>query len=147
MEGDGLCPSSVNRALAVLKHCYTMVRDGYATTNPVCAVKFLKTNDERIRYLLELEEKALALAMDPDKFLLVELDIYWPAPIRTVLPALGLRQLSAEVGCIPRSKNGKAPRALGDRALEILQHLRKQTGGPWVFPSATGETHFDADNW
>jgi len=69
--------------------------------------------------------------MDPDKFLLVELDILTGLR-RSELFCLRwdyVNFLQKSV-CIPRSKNGERRHVpLGDSGLEILQHLRKQTGG------------------
>jgi integrase len=113
------------------------------------AVKLLKENNARVRFLTPDEEAALFAELEP-------------ADQAVVLVALhtGLRQaeqfrlrwecvdLANRVLMVPRSKSGDARRVpMNDGVLETLRVLPSRLKSPWVFPSAVGETPLDARNF
>jgi len=143
-------PSSVNRELQFLKHVFNVaIADGQADVNPVKRVKLFKENNRRMRFLSEDEEKALLKAMPEEH-----------RPLVVVALHAGLRRenqfhmrwehVDFATGWItvPRSKSGEAYRVrMNDTLRETLRALPSRMKGRWVFPSATGETPLDAQNF
>ncbi len=150
-------PSTVNRALEYLKAFYALaVRDGHADKNPVQRVQLVRENNERHRYLLESEERALKNALCEQNFDLVLFAIH-----------SGLRQ-SEQFSArwehvdqanktlkIPLSKHGKHRFAqLNETCLEVLDRQRQRIAklglgySDWVFPGQRKLTvHRDAHNF
>ncbi len=145
-------PATVARDLAWLKHLFNLaIRDKHATENPVSAVRLKRPNNERVRYLKdeENEEARLRAKMDPAD---------WPMVEFAFLTGLrrseqfGMKWEHVDLGrrtlLVPRSKHGeKRHIPLSDRAHALLTALPSRGSSTWVFPSRTGKTPLDADNW
>ncbi len=143
-------PATINRHLAFLKHLYAVaIADGVVETNPVKAVKLLKENNARVRFLTAEEEERLLAELEPEDHGIVLVAIH-----------TGLRQaeqfhlrwdcvdFANRVLTVPRSKSGDARRVpMNDLVLETLRVLPSRLKSAWVFPSGTGETPLDARNF
>ncbi len=143
-------PATINRHLAFLKRVYSVaIADGKAEQNPVKAVKLLKENNARTRFLSEDEQSKLFEELQPDE-----------QPLVLVALHTGLRRgeqftlrweyvdLARRILTVPRSKSGELRRVpLNDEVLELLRGLPSRLKSPWVFPSTTGETPMDAQNF
>ncbi len=136
--------------LAFLKHLYSVaIADQLCEANPVGAVKLLKENNSQVRFLSVDEQQGLFAELGPDNQ-------------QVVLVALhtGLRRaeqfrlrwdcvdLINRILTVPRSKSGESRRIpLNDDVLDILRGLPSRLKSAWVFPSGTGETPMDAQNF
>ncbi len=145
-----LAPATINRELAFLRHLFNVaIEDGKAEVNPVRPKMFVKENNERVRFLTDVEEKRLRAAMG---------EAEWP----TVAVALhtGLRQseqlhlrwqdvdFTTGIITVPRSKHGETRRVpMNDTVREILRTRASRLKSRYVFPSATGKTPVDARNY
>lgn len=138
-KGDGVKPSTVNRALEHLRAIFSLaVRDRIAKSNPVKAVKLLRLNNEVHRYLHDDEEARLESAMSPEHFDLVLFALH-----------TGLRQGEQfELAWkdvdrrnwllkIPDPKSGEARHVrLNTKAQAVLKRQQKRfPDSPWVFPA------------
>lgn len=142
--------STINREVAFLRAAYNLaIRDGLTERNPVSRVKPFRENNKRVRFLTEEEEAGLEAAMTAEHFTLVEFAIQ-----------TGLRQeeqfklrwetvdLANAVLTVPRSKHGEKRHVpLNDIALELLRGLPSRLRSEWVFPSKTGLTPLNAQNF
>jgi len=68
------------------------------------------------------------------------------------LPRFHLRWESVDfitgIITVPRSKSGETRRVpMNDTVRELLRSLPSRLNSPWVFPSDTGETALDAQNF
>lgn len=152
---DDWKPATMNRHLAFLRRVfYLAIGDGHVATSPfqagTASVKLTKENNERIRFLTFEEENKLRAKLAPRAWLAVEF------AIRT-----GLRQgeqftarwehvdFETQTLTVPRSKHGeKRHLPLSPEVIELLYKLKECAGAsPWVFPSATGVTHMDTQNF
>jgi integrase len=142
--------ATVNLHLALLKHVYTKAMEWEKVDkNPARPVKFFRANNARIRYLTEEEEARLKAVCPPE---------HWDK----ILVALhtGLRRaeqfrmqwasvnFQTGVLTIPRSKHGEARHIpMNDQVLAILRTLPSRLKSAYVFPSRTGKTPFNANNF
>src|SRR5262249_22822554 len=143
-------PATVNRALAFLKRVFNVaIADGLIDSNPVRAVKLLKENNARVRYLTDEEEPRLRAALGEDQW-----------PMVAVAINTGLRQgeqfklrwehvdFTNRILTIPRSKHGEARTVpMNETVRELLRSLPSRLKSPYVFPSATGETPINPANY
>jgi integrase len=145
-----LAPASINRELAFLRRVFNVaVADQKIETNPVRPSFFTRENNQRVRYLTDDEEQGLRKAIG---------ELHWP----TVAVALhtGLRRaeqfglrwehadFQAGVLTIPRSKSGKTRHVpMNETVRDTLRALPSRLKSEWVFPSITGETPLDAQNF
>lgn len=152
---DEWSTATINRYLAILRRIFSLaIGDGLVATSPfnkgTASVKLAKENNERVRYLTEDEEERLRKVMDP---------IDWLAVAFAILT--GLRQgeqftarwehidfANADL-LVPRSKHGELRHVvLSPSAVDVLRKLQQRAGvSPWVFPSETGVTPADAQNF
>ncbi len=148
-QREGMAPASINRELAFLKRVFNVaIRDGLTESNPVRGVRFERENNQRVRFLTDDEEARLDQVLDADH-----------RPLVVVALHTGLRQaeqfhlrwqhvdFATGILTVPRSKHGEARRVpMNDLVREVLRNLRSRLKGPYVFPSATGESPLDARN-
>lgn len=149
-ERKPLAAASINRELAFLRRIFNVaIADEKLETNPVKPRFFTRENNQRVRYLSADEEKALREAIGEE---------HWPAVAVALHTGLrraeqfGLRwehlDFAAGVLTIPRSKSGKARHVpMNETVRETLRTLPSRLKSPWVFPSGTGETALDAQNF
>jgi integrase len=149
-RAEGLAPASVNRELAFLRRVFNVaIEDGKAETNPVRPKMFARENNQRVRYLTDAEEQRLQQTLDESAWQLVAIAL-----------KTGLRRseqftlrwehvdFRAGVLTVPRSKSGKARHVpMNDDVRAILRALPSRLTSAWVFPSSTGETPLDAQNF
>jgi integrase len=154
-DRDGRAPATINRELAFLRCAYNAASaSGVAERNPVRSRRqggaFTKENNQRIRHLAPEEETALAREI-PD-----------PAEWSKLVVALhsGLRRgeqfrlrwehvdFTTGIVTVADSKSGE-PRhiPMNDTVRAVLRALPSRPKSPWVFPSETGETPLDAQNF
>lgn len=154
-ERDGRAPATINRELAFLRRVFNAaIASRVAETNPVRSRKqggvFTKENNQRVRHLLAEEETALAR------------EIPNPGDWSKIVVAVhtGLRRgeqfwlrwehvdFTTGIVTIADSKSGE-PRhiPMNDTVRAVLRALPSRLKGPWVFPSETGETPLDAQNF
>lgn len=147
---EELALATINLHLALLKHVYTKAIEwGKVDKNPAAPVKFFRANNARTRYLTEEEEARLKAAC------LVE---HWDKII--VALHTGLRReeqfklqwtsvnFQTGVLTIPRSKHGEARHIpMNDHVVEVLRNLPSRLKSAYVFPSRTGKTPLNANNF
>jgi integrase len=154
-ERDGRAPATINRELAFLRRVFNAaIASRVAETNPVRSRKqggaFTKENNQRVRHLLPEEEAALAREI-PDLADWSKLVVALHTGLRRG-EQFGLRwehvDFTTGVITIPDSKSGE-PRHLpmNDTVRAVLRALPSRLKSPWVFPSDTGETPLDAQNF
>ena len=146
-----LSVATVNRHLALMSGVFNKARAWGKTKagNPVTQVQKFKENNERVRYLMEEEELGLK-----EKFP----EEYWP--FVEVALHTGMRRgeqfnlhwrdvnFHSRTITIPRSKSGEMRFVrMNDRVVEILRGLPGRLKSEWVFPSETGETPLNANNF
>ena len=143
-------PATVNRELAFLRRVFNVaIEDGKADTNPVRSKMFAKENNQRVRFLTEDEEAHLRTAMRDDA---------WPFVV--VALHTGLRRseqfnlrweyvdFSNGILTVPRSKHGATRRVpMNDTVRNLLRSRPSRLKSPYVFPSTSGETPCDANNF
>ena len=142
--------ASVNLHLALLKHLYTKAMEwGKAEKNPAKPVKFFKANNARIRYLTDEEESQLNTAFPLEHWRKVKVAIN-TGMRRGEQFNLQWAHVNFQTGVltIPRSKHGEARHIpMNDRVVDILRDLPSRMKSMYVFPSETGETPLNANNF
>ena len=145
-----LAPASINRELAFLRRVFNVaIADEKIESNPVKPHFFTRENNQRVRYLTDDEEQRLRMAIGEEN---------WPVVVIALHTGLrraeqfGLRweyvDFTAGVLTIPRSKSGKTRHVpMNETTRETLRALPSRFKSPWVFPSGTGETPLDAQNF
>ena len=152
-QADGLSHASINRELAFLRRVFNVaIGDGEADTNPVGGlrgVKLFREDNARVRYVTEEEEIRLHQAIGTE---------HWPL----VLFALhtGFRRgnqfrlpwtdIDFDTGTIraAKSKSGRSYHVpMNDTLRATLRALPSRLRSPYVFPSTTGETPLDSQNF
>jgi integrase len=121
---------------------------GKTKHNPVRGIKQFKEN-HRIRFLSDEQEDRLEEVFPAKDWSSVEIAIH-----------TGMRRseqfhlrwenvdFSTRTLTIPRSKHGEVRYIdMNDKVVEILRSLPSRLVSPWVFPSATGESPMDAQNF
>jgi len=146
-----LSVATVNRHLALLSGVFNVARIWKKTKaeNPVKGVKKFKENNERVRYLTEEEEQALKKKVPEEYWPFVEVALH-TGMRRGEQFNLRWREVNfhSRTITIPRSKSGETRFVrMNDRAMEILRGSPGRLKSKWVFPSETGETQLDANNF
>jgi integrase len=145
-----IAPATVNLHLALLKHLYTKAMEwGKTEKNPAKPVKFFRANNARVRYLTDEEEAQLKAVFLPEHWNKVEVAIN-TGMRRGEQFNLKWANVNFQTGVltIPRSKHGEAHHIpMNDRVVEILRSLPSRMKSLYVFPSETGETPLNANNF
>lgn len=142
--------ASVNRELFFLKRVYNVaIADGEAEVNPANAVKTLKENNQRLRYLTEDEEQRLRKVLGDEDRAMVAVAVH-----------TGLRQseefqlkwenvdFATGIITIPESKSGATRRLpMNDTVREVLRTRPSRLKSAYVFPSKTGQTAIIGRNY
>ncbi len=142
--------ATTNRHLQLLNAVFNKsIAWGNTKANPVKLVKKFKENNERVRYLAEDEEPRLK-AEFPEK--------HWPKV--EVAMHTGLRRaeqfnlrwpdvnFNTRTITIHRSKSGETRHVkMNDWVVEIMRGLPSRLKSEWVFPSETGESPINANNF
>jgi integrase len=140
----------VKRHLALLSGVFNKAIAWSKTKlNPIKDVKLLKENNERVRYLTDEEELILKPELADKHWLKVQVaintglrrgeqfNLKWTEinfPTRTIT--------------IRQSKSGEMRHVrMNDRVTDIFRALPSRLKSQWVFPSGTGETPLDANNF
>lgn len=142
--------ASVNLHLALLKHVFTKsIEWGKAEKNPARTVKLFTANNARIRYLTDEEESQLQPIFPAEHWGKVEVAIN-TGMRRGKQLTLQWSHVNFHTGMlnIPRSKHGEARHIpMNDRVIEILRGLPSRTKSAYVFPSETGASPLNANNF
>ncbi|MBI4284165.1 MAG: site-specific integrase [Chloroflexi bacterium] len=146
-----LSEATVNRHLALLSGVFNKATAWKKTKagNPVKEVKKFKENNERVRFLTEEEEARLRTVFPEEHWPLVEVALH-TGMRRGEQFNLRWRDVNFHTRTItiPRSKSGELRHVrMNDRVMEILRGLPGRLKGEWVFPSETGESPLDANNF
>ena len=135
---DGVKPATINRALTYLKAYYNLAEE-HCKRNPVKALKPLRENNERTRYLdRNTEFPRLKAALEGENWDIVEFALH-----------TGMRRgeqfgiewanvdLTANVVRVPCPKGGKARFVyLNDETKAVLLRQRERYPcSPWAFPA------------
>ncbi len=149
-EEDNLKPASINRELAFLRRVFNVaIEDGLVERNPVRPKMFSKENNQRVRFLLYEDEAQLREKIG---------EAEWPVVAVAIHTGLrrseqfGLRwehiDFANRIITVPRSKNGETRRIpMNDTVRDIFRARPSRLKCDLVFPSGTGETPIDADNY
>jgi len=142
--------ATVNRHLALLSGVFNKALAWKKTkANPVREVKKFKENNERTRYLTEEEESRLKAAFPERHWSKVEIahntglrrgeqfNLRW-SDVDFHSRTIAIR--------IPKSGEREYVK-MNDRVKEIFQHLPSRLKSEWVFPSETGITPLNANNF
>ncbi len=146
----GKAPATINRELAFLQRVFNVaMKNDKVERNPVTPDMLSKENNQRVRFLSQDEEARLRGAL-PDE--------HWP--LVAVALHTGLRRseqlnlrwehvdFTTGIITVPRSKSGETRRVpMNDTVRELLRVLPSRLKRQWVFPSATGETPIDGQNF
>jgi integrase len=145
-----LAPASINRELAFLRRIFNVaIADEKIESNPVRPRFFTRENNQRVRYLTDDEEQRLRKAIGEDDWPTVAIALH--TGLRRA-EQFGLRwehvDFTTGTLTVPRCKSGKARHVpMNETVRETLRALPSRLKGAWVFPSATGETPLDAQNF
>ena len=145
-----LSPASVNRHLQLLRAAYNRaLRAEKLARNPFRHVKLFQENNERDRYLTEEEETRLKNVLSDENWNLVEVAMH--TGLRRE-KQFNLRWADIDFhSCtitVLRSKNGERRYVpMNDRVKEIFQNLPSRLKSEWVFPSETGKTPINPNNF
>ena len=143
-------PATVNRELAFLRRVFNVaIEDGKAEMNPVRPKMFFRENNQRVRFLTEVEEKDLREVVGEDSWPLVAVALHTGLR-RSEQFNLQWEHVDFTTGIltVPRSKHGHARRVpMNDTVRALLRGRPNRLKGSYVFPSATGETALDANNF
>ena len=143
-------PATVNRELAFLRRVFNVaIEDGKADTNPVRPKMFFRENNQRVRFLTEEEEKGLRQAIGEAAWPLVAVALHTGLR-RSEQFSLEWEYVDFQTGIltVPHSKHGGARRVpMNDTVRAILRGRPNRLKGSYVFPSGTGETPLDANNF
>lgn len=149
-RSETAAPATVNNELIFLRRIFNVaIRDGWTGQNPVKKVKFFKLNNKRDRQLESDEEARLRKALAPPDWRIIEL-LFHTGLRRGEM--LGLRRpevnLIRKHVRIPNPKGGEARYVpLNSRALELFREQLACHESDWVFPSKTGDTPLNGDNF
>ena len=145
-----LAPATVNLHLALLKHVFTKAIEwGKTEKNPAQSIKFFRANNARTRYLTEEEEERLRAVFPSEHWGKVEVALNTGIR-REEQFSLQWANLNFQTGVltIPRSKHGESRYVpMNDRVVEVLRSLPSRMKSGYVFPSETGETPLNANNF
>jgi len=139
-------PNTVNRELACLKHIFNKAKEwGRLKENPISSVKLFKTDNRRIRYLSR-EEIAKLLKNSPEN--LKSIIIFALNTGMRKGEILNLKwediDLSQRLIYVVETKNREVREIpVNDTVLGILEQLRKNTNGPYVFCKKDGNPYKD----
>jgi len=117
--------------------------------NPAKPVKFFRANNARTRYMTAEEEAKLQTVFPPEHWSRVEVAIH-TGMRREEQFSLQWANINFHTGVvtIPRSKHGETRHILmNDRVIEIFRSLSSRMKSPYVFPSETGATALNANNF
>ncbi len=142
--------ATVNRHLALLSGVFNKALAWKKTkANPVSGVKKFKENNERTRYLTEEEEPRLKAVFPEEHWSKVE--IAYNTGLRRG-EQFNLRW--SDVNFHSRTITIRIPKSgekehvkMNDRVIEILRGLPSRLKGEWVFPSKTGKSPLNANNF
>ena len=142
--------ATVNRHLALLSGVFNKALAWKKTkANPVSGVKKFKENNERTRYLTEEEEPRLKAVFPEEHWLKVEIayntgmrrgeqfNLKW-SDVNFHSRTIAIR--------IPKSGEREYVK-MNDRVMEILRNLPSRLKSEWVFPSETGNTPLNPNNF
>ncbi len=142
--------ATVNRHLALLSGVFSKALAWKKTkANPVREVKKFKENNERTRYLTEEEEPLLKAEFPEEHWSKVEIayntgmrrgeqfNLKW-SDVNFHSRTIAIR--------IPKSGEKEYVK-MNDRVMEILRSLPSRLKSEWVFPSETGNTPLNANNF
>lgn len=146
-----LSEATVNRHLALLSGVFNKATAWRKTkaSNPVKEVKKFKENNERVHFLTKEEEANLKAKFPEEHWPLVEVALH-TGMRRGEQSNLRWRDINFHTRTItiPRPKSGELRHVrMNDRVLEILRALPCRLKSEWVFPSETGESPLDANNF
>ena len=147
---DGLAVASVNREVSFLKAMYSFaVKNGEAETNPAKEVDFFKEPKGRDRYLTDEEESRLREEIGEE---------HWPKVVAAMYTAMRranvFRLRWADIDfetrliAVRKTKSDEdyyVP--MNDELLSTLRCLPSRLRSEWVFPSETGNTPLDPNNF
>ncbi len=142
--------ATVNRHLALLSGVFNKAFAWKKTkANPVREVKKFKENNERTRYLTEEEEPLLKAEFPEEHWSKVE--IAYNTGMRRG-EQFNLRwsdvDFHSHTIAIRIPKSGEKEHVkMNDRVTEILRSLPSRLKSEWVFPSETGNTPLNANNF
>ena len=142
--------ATTNRHLGLLTGVFNKAIEwGKTDNNPIRKVKKFKENNERVRYLTEDEESRLKTVFPEE---------HWPKV--EIAYNTGLRRgeqfnlkwtdvnFQSRTITIRNPKSGETEYVkMNDRVKEIFQNLPSRLKSVWVFPSETGETPLNANNF
>ena len=142
--------ATTNRHLGLLTGVINKAIEwGKTDKNPFKSVKKSKENNERVRYLTEEEESRLQVVFPEEHWSKVEIayntglrrgeqfNLRWP-DVNFHSRTITIR--------IPKSGEREYVK-MNDRVMEILRSLPSRLKSEWVFPSETGETPLNANNF
>ncbi len=142
--------ATTNRYLGLLTGIFNKAIEwGKTDKIPFKSVKKSKENNERVRYLTEEEESRLQVVFPEEHWSKVEIayntglrrgeqfNLRWP-DVNFHSRTITIR--------IPKSGEREYVK-MNDRVMEILRSLPSRLKSEWVFPSETGETPLNANNF
>lgn len=145
---DKVTGATCNRACAFLRRIFNLaIRDEILDgTNPVAKIRFVRENNQIVRYLTEDEEAALRAVCSPENWLKIE--VAFLSGLRQ-MEQLRLRRddldFRARVVTVRESKHGEARRVpMSDRLAELFRQQLDSHTSDWVFPGSEEGTHFTA---
>ena len=142
--------ATINRELAFLKRVFNVaIADGDLEINPFRSIRMFKENNQRSRFLHEDEEARLREALGPEHWLFVAVAIHTGLR-RSEQFLLRWEHVDFTTGfvTIPRSKSGEARRVpMNETVRSILRSRESRLKSAWVFPSLSGSSPIDGNNF
>jgi site-specific recombinase XerD len=149
----GMAPATINRELAFLRRAFTVaIEDELAEKNPIGkgGVKLARENNRRVRYLSDDEEQQLRHALGDEEWPKVAVALHTGLRRSNVFQLRWDADVNFDAGTI-RAREPKGGQdyhvPMNDELRALLRALPSRLRRSWVFPSETGETPLNSQNF
>lgn len=152
-QEDGMAPATINRELAFLRRAFNVaIEDELADKNPIGkrGVTLFRENNQRVRYLTDDEEPRLREALGEEEWPKAAVALHTGLRRSNVFHLRWAEDVNFDAGTI-RARDPKGGRdyhvPMNDELRALLRGLPSRLRSPWVFPSETGETPLNSQNF
>jgi integrase len=148
-----MASATINRELAFLRRAFNVaIEDELAEKNPIGkgGVKLSRENNQRVRYLSDDEEQQLREALGEEEWPKAAVALHTGLRRSNVFQLRWAEDVNFDAGTI-RAREPKGGRdyhvPMNDELRALLRALPSRLRSHWVFPSETGETPLNSQNF